>query len=73
MFEAAEDHAAGAGLQHAGDENDGVFADVLAAAFDDDHRAVFEVADALTLFFAWFDDAILQRLAWHEHRLEGVA
>ena len=55
-FVAAEDHAAGAGLQHAGDRGGDVLVDVVAAAFDDDHRAVFEVADALARFFARLDD-----------------
>src|SRR3954470_4503110 len=47
----AKDHAAGGGLQDAGDVDLDLFADVIAASFDHDHGAVVEVADALPHFF----------------------
>src|SRR5581483_5665373 len=43
----AEDHLAGAGLQHAGHRELDLFVDVLPALLDDHHRAVFEVSNAL--------------------------
>jgi hypothetical protein len=70
---AAEDHTAGAGLQDAGDKGADVFADVLAAALDDDHRAVLEVADALARLLARLDDANFERFSRHKDGLEGVA
>ena len=45
---------------------------MLAAAFDDDHRAVFQVADALPRLFARLDDADLDAFARQEHGLERI-
>ena len=45
---------------------------VLAAALDDDHRAVVQVAHALARLLARLDDPHFDRLAGQEHRLQGV-
>ncbi len=69
---AAKDHPAGAGLQHAGHGDADLLVDVVAAPFDDDHRAVVEIADSLARLFAGLDDANFNVLAREKGRLEGV-
>ena len=44
----------------------------LPALLDHDHRAVFQVADALADLVARLDDLHLQHLAGQGHRLQGV-
>jgi hypothetical protein len=53
---ASEDHATGAGLQHAGDGDLDGSVDVVAPAFDDNHRSVVEIADPLSRLFTLLDD-----------------
>ena len=60
---AAEDHLAGGGLQHAGDDDVDVLADHLAAVVDDHHRAVVQVGDALVVLAAFLEDEDLHVLA----------
>src|ERR1700759_2047175 len=57
----AKNHPPRGSLQHAGDVDLHLFANVLAAPFDDDHRAIVEIANALTDFFARFDDSHEER------------
>jgi len=68
----AEHHPSGAGLQNARHGEVDLLADMLAAPFDDDHGAVFQVADALARLFAGLDHADLDLLAGQEDRLQGV-
>src|SRR5262245_11279315 len=72
LLELAEDHAAGAGLQHARDSDFHGAADLFAAGLDHDHRAVVEIADPLARLFALLDNAHLQVLTRQAYRLEGV-
>ena len=52
----AEDHPPGAGLQGVGHGELDLLVQVRPALFDDDHRAVVEVADALPGLFARLDE-----------------
>src|SRR5205085_861488 len=45
---------------------------MIAAPLDDDHRAVVEIAHALTWFFTRLDHADLDILSRQEDRLKGV-
>ena len=63
-FVFTEDHSAGASLQHARHCNLHIFPDVRAASFDDDHRAIVEVADSLAVFFARLHDFDEYLFAW---------
>src|SRR5262249_48710420 len=49
----AEDHAAGRGLQDRAHRDVDALADVALAFFDDDHRTVVEIADALLALLAF--------------------
>ena len=67
-----EDHPAGAGLQDARDRQAERLAEVVGTLLGDDHRAVIEVADALSLFLAPFEELDRQALAGQDDRLHGV-
>src|SRR5262245_2506433 len=68
----AEDHSPGGCLQDAGHGDADFGANGAASLLDDDHRAVVEIADALTDLVALFDDSYRQVLAGERHELEGV-
>ena len=56
QFWFCEDHSARRGLQYAGNEHFHHRADVLATALHDDHRAVIQIRDALTMLLAVLDN-----------------
>ena len=68
----AEDHPAGACLEHARDRQAEGFAQVIGTLLGDDHRAVVEVADALSLLFAALQELDRQALAGKHDRLHRV-
>ncbi len=69
---AAENHAPGAGLQHAGHGDPHHLIEMLAPSFNDDHRAIVEVPDPLASLFPLLDDADLQRFARQTDWLERI-
>jgi len=71
-FVFSENHASRARLQHTGHVSHDGLVHVVASAFDDDHCAVFQVANALTRFFAHLDDSHLKSFARQKDRLERI-
>ena len=71
-FDATEDHPPRRGLQHARDHQRDILPDAVAALFDDDHRAIVHVADALPRLIADLHDPHLQELAGQRHRFQAV-
>ena len=68
----AEDHPAGAGLEHARHRQAEGLAQVIGSLLGDDHRAVVEIADALALLFAALEELDRQALAREHDRLHRV-
>src|SRR4051794_8310148 len=68
----AEYHSTCARLQHACYNCHHLLADMVSATFDDDHRAIFEIADPLARFLAGLYDPDLDLLARQKHRLERI-
>src|SRR5215211_4243527 len=67
MRRSGEDHAPGSGLEHASYGHTCLGADERLAAIDDDHRAVFEEADALSGLASFLDDFEVDLFA-RQHR-----
>ena len=70
--DAGKDHLAAAGGKDADDLGIDATTEKRPAVVDDDHRAVFEVADRLAFVLAGFDEVDLDRLAHHEFGAEGL-
>src|SRR6266702_1812894 len=51
-----KDHASGNGLQYTRNSDFDGHAHILPSAFNDDHSAIIQVADALAEFFAFWHD-----------------
>src|SRR5665213_2671131 len=72
IVEAAEDHLAGGGLQHAGHGDIDGFRDHLTRVIHYHHGAVVQIRDALVIFLALFENEYPHQLAGEHHRLQGV-
>jgi hypothetical protein len=59
-------------LQHAGNDNVGLLADQAPPVFDDDHRSIFKVADALMKLFPFANHGDVQLLAGQHDRFDRV-
>src|ERR1043165_2950170 len=70
--DAAEDHFAGGGLQHAGDGDVSVLSNQAPRVVDDHHRAVVQIGDTLVVLFAFLKDEDAHRFARQNHRLQRV-
>src|SRR5512134_1105181 len=73
FLQAGEDHAAGCGLEHAGDHHIDVLADIAPGIVHDDHRAVVEVGHALARFLSFFQHEDTDGFAGQHDRTQGIA
>ena len=71
-FVAAENHAAGAGLQYAGCGDVHLPVDVFSSRLYDHRGAVVEIADPLPRLFTRFDNADFNLLTRQEGGLQGT-
>src|SRR5260221_5394972 len=69
---AAENHAAGGGLQGAGDGELDLFVEMPAALFHYDHRSIVEIPNALARFFAALHQADVHLFTGQDDGFEGV-
>ena len=69
-IEPAEDHLARRGLQRAGNAEHDFPADLVAAAFHDDHGPVVEIPDSLVRLFPRLDDLNLHGLSRQDDDFE---
>src|SRR5438445_7814532 len=67
-----EDHPAADGLQHAHDAHRELARKMPRAVLDDDHRAVLEVSDTLTLFLSLLDHAQGDLVAGEHYRTDSL-
>ena len=72
LVEAAEDHLARGGLQHAGHGDVDGLGDHLARVVHHHHGAVVEIGDALVVLLAFLEDEHADGFARQHHRLERI-